>query len=162
MNNHELLQKKLHQQKHRRFLQFLTGIHVLCGECMDSRLSGILHDLHSAGYFSEEKQPDDKIPSCTEKTEFYRWIVQKMELTQDSQCYLLHENIWSAIQITDPFSAVQGLWEKTNGFALLNTGMDTLYEISNDSRDEQHYLFDTYYFEKRPHPQKGDPDESLT
>lgn len=145
MNNHELLQKKLHQQKHKRFLQSLTGVRVLCEECTNSRLSEILCSLHSAGYFSDAKQPDDKIPFCTEKTEFYRWIVQKMVLTQDMQCYLLHENLWSALQITDPFSAVQSLWEETNGFALLNARMDTLCEISNDSRDEQHYLFDLYH-----------------
>lgn len=145
MNNHELLQKKLRQQKHNHFLQSLTGIRVLCNECTDSRLSEILYSLHSAGYFSDAKQPDDKIPSCTEKTEFYRWIVQKMELTQDMQCYLLHDGMWTALQIEDPLATVQSLWASTNGFALLNAGMDMLREVSNDSRDEQHYLFDLYH-----------------
>lgn len=148
MNNHELLQKKLRQQKHHHFLQALTGVRVLCEECMDAHLAEILQKLPAAGFYNNDKLPDDKIQSHTEKPELYRWIIQKMEVTKGMHCYLLHDGILTALLIEDPLAAVQSLWDSTNAFALLNSGMDILHEISNDSRDEQHYLFDTYYLEK--------------
>ncbi|MBE6848818.1 MAG: hypothetical protein E7502_02805 [Ruminococcus sp.] len=145
MNNHELLQKKLRQQKHHRFLQTLTGVRVLCEECTDAHLAEILQKLPDVAFYNNDKLPDDKIPCHTEKAELYHWIIQKMQINEGLHCYLLHDGMWAALLIENSLAAVQSLWESTNGFALLNVEQNILCEVCSDSRDEQHYLFDVYH-----------------
>lgn len=72
-----------------------------------------------------------------------------MELRENQKLFLVVNHILVKMQIVNSFEVAESLWNHVHpdskGITILNEQMTILWEVGNDSRDEQNYLFDKYY-----------------
>ena len=104
--------------------------------------------MSEIGYYSQTKQPDSKILANSDELAIYQWIINCMQLKNNEIVYILVKKIWVEIVILDSLQAVKNLWNAIDSYSksitMLNASMNLLLEVSNDSRDEENYLFDKY------------------
>lgn len=147
--NKELLEKKIKLQKVKNILKELNGVAVIQIYDEISKYDSILNRLLEAGYYSDEKQPDSNISADSDESVIYQWIIDCMELRENQKLFLVVNHILVKMQIVNSFEVAESLWNHVHpdskGITILNEQMTILWEVGNDSRDEQNYLFDKYY-----------------
>ncbi|MDE5793018.1 MAG: hypothetical protein K2H66_05790, partial [Oscillospiraceae bacterium] len=135
-------------QKVKNILKELKGIAILKIHDENAKLESILNHLSEIGYYSQTKQPDSKILANSDELAIYQWIINCMQLKNNEIVYILVKKIWVEIVILDSLQAVKNLWNAIDSYSksitMLNASMNLLLEVSNDSRDEENYLFDKY------------------
>ena len=135
-------------QKVKNILKKLKGITILKIHDENAKLKSILNNLSEIDYYSQTKQPDSKILVNSDELAIYQWIMNCMQLKNNEIVYILVKNIWVEIVILDSLQAVKSLWSRIDSYSksitMLNASMSLLLEVSNDSRDEENYLFDKY------------------
>ncbi|MDE5738002.1 MAG: hypothetical protein K2H93_06540 [Oscillospiraceae bacterium] len=136
-------------QKVKNILNELKGIAILKLHAENAELEAILNHLSEIGYYSQTKQPDSKILANSDELAVYQWIMNCMQLKNNEIVYILVKKIWVEIVILDSLQAVKSLWNGIDSYSksitMLNASMRLLLEVSNDSRDEENYLFDKYH-----------------
>lgn len=99
-----------------------------------------------ADYYSNEKIPDAKADIHLSDSEIVNRIIKKIPVEENQILYVQIADVFIKIQIKNPVIAVHSLWHYTQKTLLfLNAEKTVMYEFGEDSRDEQHYLFDIYY-----------------
>ena len=78
------------------------------------------------------------------------WLVTTLGLEAGAVYYYSCEGLWARLRLQEPMTAVRSLWKQkagqgyTVGFVLVTEDLGCLLEAGSDSRDEAHYLADSW------------------
>ena len=78
------------------------------------------------------------------------WLVTALGLGAGAVYYSSCEGLWARLRLQEPVTAVRSLWKQkagqgyTVGFVLVTEDLGCLLEAGSDSRDEAHYLADSW------------------
>lgn len=144
-----LLERKKAMQDAKNRLQFINdqGLEVL--EIFEEDTKPALEEIFSeyrATHFSADIPADYKISTDVSQEQIYTWIIEKFQLLEGKEYFLLDEySIWAKIRIKNVYEAVKSMWNhKNKNFILVDMESKKILEVGNDSRDEEHYLIDIH------------------
>lgn len=143
-----LERKKAMQNAKNRFKKInRQGLEIL--EIFEEDTKPALEEIFSeycATHFSSDIPADYKISTDVSQEQIYSWIIEKFQLFEGKEYFLLDEHsIWATIRIKNVYEAVKSIWNYTNkNFILVDMESKKVLEVGNDSRDEDHYLIDIH------------------
>lgn len=144
-----LLERKKAMQDAKNRLQYINdqGLEVL--EIFEEDTKPALEEIFSefrATHFSSDIPADYKISTDVSQEQIYTWIIEKFQLLEGKEYFLLDEySIWAKIRIKNVYEAVKSMWNhKNKNFILVDMKSKKVMEVGKDSRDEEHYLIDIH------------------
>lgn len=94
--------------------------------------------------------PKSRLPMTAEEDAIAEWLVTTLGLEAGAVYYYSCEGLWARLRLQEPVTAVRSLWKQkagqgyTVGFVLVTEDLGCLLEAGSDSRDEAHYLADSW------------------
>jgi len=153
MNGKSELRKKLdktriyHLATHLQVIKYSAHGDTLVeiNECSDEFTDALI----SSGFCENNKVPDSILDCGASIDEIIRWCISCFTPACQHIYHLIINEFWIPFSFFDIESGFSSLWQiifkNYNSITIFDPDSGIVYDFSNDSRDEQHFLFDEYH-----------------